>query len=88
MSANPSLILMKIESKKIESIIQLFLKAFKLIVMIISQSIFDSNENYFLLTLNKKFLMYVELMILLTVMFLALCARLHDLSIEHILNLD
>ena len=32
--------------------------------------------------------MYVELMILLTVMFLALCARLHDLSIEHILNLD
>ena len=32
--------------------------------------------------------MYVELMIFLTVMFLALCARLHDLSIEHILNLD
>ena len=28
--------------------------------------------------------MYVELMVLLTVMFLALCARLDDLSIEHI----
>ena len=35
-----------------------------------------------------KFLLYVELMILLTVTFLALCARLQDLSIEHILNLD
>ena len=36
-------------------ITQLFLKALKLVVMIISQSFFDSNGNYCSLSLNKFF---------------------------------